>query len=328
MTIKQFLEKQTLNSGAKLRFRFTDQQGINWSYEAPASHLTEKVRLFAYFHRNAKMVAQGQNILNFPCDLKCNEGNSYTFDLDLNKIPEDLFTTFSEIYEHPIKNEGKNITVQEYLQEMQKRRNKKNQPKIFFRQRIFMSNSDDRENTYSFITQNAASLDEAVNGPFSNLSVYGVSLRPKDDALVIELATTATEKEQEQEAKETDLYVSLYIGAEIGTIVGAIIGIILGKNIEGVIFTGMAIGTILSFIKKKTTKEDQVDREKTRKKSQLLSDLNFITFGAIVGGIAGMLLGWHFSGGGSIGAVAVLGAALGAILGGVFTYYIHLKLRL
>lgn len=36
MTIKQFLEKQTLDSGTKLRFQFTDRYDVGWNFENTA----------------------------------------------------------------------------------------------------------------------------------------------------------------------------------------------------------------------------------------------------------------------------------------------------
>ena len=173
MTIKQFLEKQTLNSGAKLRFQFTDQQSINWS--SPASRF------------------EGELIENFPCDLRRKENNFFTFNLDLNKIPEDLFTTFSEIYELPAKkSDEENITVQEYLQEFEKEFDEGTNPKVFFYQKILIKDSNGRENIYSFTTQNAVSLEEAVNGSASHLFVDNVETR--DDTIFVNLITTAEKK--------------------------------------------------------------------------------------------------------------------------------------
>ena len=192
MTIKQFLEKQTLTSSAKLRFQFTDQQGINWSSEAPASRF------------------EGKLIENFPCDLKRKENNLFTFNLDLNEIPEGLFTTFSEIYEQAAKkSDEENITVQEYLQELEKGSDEGTNPKVFFYQKILIKDSNGRENIYSFATQNAVSLKEAVNSPLSHLFVDNVDA--KDDTVFVNLVTTAEEitmriqqEEQQQKAQQEE----------------------------------------------------------------------------------------------------------------------------
>lgn len=192
MTIKQFLEKQTLTSSAKLRFQFTDQQGINWRSEAPASRF------------------EGELIENFPCDLKRKENNLFTFNLDLNEIPEGLFTTFSEIYEQAAKkSDEENITVQEYLQELEKGSDEGTNPKVFFYQKILIKDSNGRENIYSFATQNAVSLKEAVNSPLSHLFVDNVDA--KDDTVFVNLVTTAEEitmriqqEEQQQKAQQEE----------------------------------------------------------------------------------------------------------------------------
>lgn len=107
MTIKQFLKKQTLDSGTKLRFQFTDRYDVGWNFED-----------------TAKSSLKNRLIDNFSCDLQRDESEPdlYIFNLNLNKIPENLFTTFFEIYEQPSrKSEGGNVTVRDYLNELQKR---------------------------------------------------------------------------------------------------------------------------------------------------------------------------------------------------------------
>lgn len=220
MTIKQFLEKQTLNSGAKLRFQFTDRQGVNWSCEAPASRF------------------EGELIENFLCDLKHKESNLFTFNLDLNEIPEGLFTTFSEIYEQAAKkSDEENITVQEYLQELEKGFDEGTNPKVFFYQKILIKDSNGRENIYSFATQNAVSLKEAVNGPLSHLFVDNVETR--DDTIFVNLVTTAEEinmriqqEEQQQKAQQEEadkrfanaFDIFCYIGIGVSMTVGTWLG--------------------------------------------------------------------------------------------------------
>lgn len=116
--------------------------------------------------------------------------------MDLNEIPEGLFTTFSEIYEQAAKkSDEENITVQEYLQELEKGFDEGTNPKVFFYQKILIKDSNGRENIYSFATQNAVSLKEAINGPFSHLFVDNVDA--KDDTVFVDLVTTAEKRLEE-----------------------------------------------------------------------------------------------------------------------------------
>ena len=248
MTIKQFLEKQTLTSSAKLRFQFTDQQSINWS--SPASRF------------------EGELIENFPCDLKRKENNLFTFNLDLNEIPEGLFTTFSEIYEQAArKSDEENITVQEYLQELEKGFDEGTNPKVFFYQKILIKDSDDRENTYSFATQNAVSLEEAVNGPFSHLFVDNVETR--DDTIFVNLITTAEKRseelKQQQEGADERLNNTFNkfwcIGIGVSMIIGSWLGWHFGGGLDyllcgllGGLAGGFGLGGIVLEILKATGK--------------------------------------------------------------------------
>ncbi len=252
MTIEQFLEKQPLASDTKLRFQFTDQQGINWSCEASASRL------------------KGWHILKFSCDLKCKEKNLFTFSLDVNKTPEDLFTTFLEIYEQSAKKSDKeNITVKDYLQEFKKEYGEESQLKVFFRQRIFTKDSNRRGDSYRFTTENAVSLEEAVNGWFSHLFVDHVETR--DDTVFVDLVTTAEKRieemnmiiqqeeqqkaqqkaQQEDADKRLNNAYNIFLGIDI--VVGMIIGAWLGCHFSAGggllgLMGGLVGGLFLCFI--------------------------------------------------------------------------------
>lgn len=244
MTIKQFLDlekqKEALWEYASLRFRFKDKQDIVWCCNGSASEFS------------------GFCILELPCDLKCKKRNLYTFDLDLNAIPKNLNTNLWELWELPAqKNDGVNVPVQEYLQTLQKEYDKENQPKVFFCQKILMKDSDGRENTYSFTTQDAASLEEAANGPFSHLLIKNI--KAKDDSIVIELLSSANErihkkkeetsnftnervhekKEETSSQEEIQTYEK-----EISLEGKGFVAIILSIILSGLIFLGWNIGSI------------------------------------------------------------------------------------
>ena len=183
MTIKQFLEKQPLDSDTILRFQFTDRYDVGWNHNTAKSSLKDRL------------------IENFSCHLQRDEGEPglYIFNLNLNKIPKNLFTTFFEIYEQPAhKSEGGNVTVREYLNELQKHYSKERQPRVFFRQKIFMKTFNEKDvhgQWRRFATQNAVSLEEAINGPFSHLFVDNVDA--KDDTVFVDLVTTAEKRLEE-----------------------------------------------------------------------------------------------------------------------------------
>ena len=214
MTIKQFLDlekqKEALWEYASLRFRFKDKQDIVWCCNGSVSEFS------------------GFCILEFPCDLKCKKRNLYTFDLDLNAIPKNLNTNLWELWELPAqKNDGVNVLVQEYLQTLQKEYSEENQPKIFFRQKILMKDFDGRENTYSFTTQDAISLEDAANGPFSHLLID--SIKVKDDSIVIELLSSTNErihKKKEKKSSQEEIQTQETQEKELE----------LAKNIIGLIF--------------------------------------------------------------------------------------------
>ena len=245
MTIKQFLEKQTLDSGTKLRFQFTDRYDVGWNFEDTA---------------NAKSSLKNRLIDNFSCDLQRDESEPdlYIFNLNLNKIPENLFTTFFEIYEQPSrKSEGGNVTVREYLNELQKRYSEERQPRVFFRQKIFMKDFNEKDTYYNWLrfdTQNSVSLEEAVNGSFSHLFVDNVETR--DDIIWVDLITTAknrgeeleqqrTNREKAQEEADKKLNVASDIFFLISIVVGVIIGVCLGFHIGGDL--GFVIGILCAF---------------------------------------------------------------------------------
>lgn len=81
MTIKQFLEKQPLDSDTILRFQFTDRYDVGWNHNTAKSSLKDRL------------------IENFSCDLQRDEGEPglYIFNLNLNKIPKNLFTTLKQL---------------------------------------------------------------------------------------------------------------------------------------------------------------------------------------------------------------------------------------
>lgn len=242
MTIEQFLEEQKLDSNTQLRFRFTDRQGVDWSYEDSSTSCLLKC----------------SHILKFPCNLKYNEGNSYTFDLDLNKIPTDIFTTFSEIYEQPAKkSEGEKITVREYLQNLQNGDSNESQLKVVFHQMVYILPSDEFWGWCRFSTQDAVSLENAINGPFSHLFVGNVTR--EDGTIFVELATDAEEKtKKRREAKidrirkriEKKYHVVDIIGSAIGGCIGLAIGGCIGGTFAAEMIglgSGAAISQILSF---------------------------------------------------------------------------------
>lgn len=171
--------------------------------------------------------------------------------MDLNEIPEGLFTTFSEIYEQAAKkSDEENITVQEYLQELEKGFDEGTNPKVFFYQKILIKDSNGRENIYSFATQNAVSLKEAVNSPLSHLFVDNVDA--KDDTVFVNLVTTAEEitmriqqEEQQQKAQQEEADKKLNFASDIFIVVGVIIGVCLGFHIGGGL--GFSIGILCAF---------------------------------------------------------------------------------
>lgn len=226
MTIKQFLDlekqKEALWEYASLRFRFKDKQDIVWCCNGSASEFS------------------GFCILELPCDLKCKKRNLYTFDLDLNAIPQNLNTNLWELWELPAqKNDGVNVPVQEYLQTLQKEYDEENQPKVFFCQKILMKDFDGRgkENTYSFTTQDAFSLEDAANGPFSHLLID--SIKVKDDSIVIELLSSTNErthKKKEEKSSQEEIQTQEKeknldadsSGIFLAVVAGAILGMCLG----------------------------------------------------------------------------------------------------
>ena len=235
MTIKQFLEKQTLDSGTKLRFQFTDRYDVGWNYED-----------------TAKSSLKNRLIDNFSCDLQRDESEPdlYIFNLNLNKIPENLFTTFFGIYEQPShKSEGGNVTVRDYLNELQKRYSEERQPRVFFRQKIFMKDFNEKDTYYNwlrFATQNSVSLEEAVNGSFSHLFVDNVETR--DDTIFVNLITTAENRGKAQEEADKKLNVASDIFVVVGIGVSMIIGMWLSWHFSGSYFGGSFEGSLIGLL--------------------------------------------------------------------------------
>lgn len=194
MTIKQFLnlkywdsenKSELVPSDAKLCFQFKDEYGIVWN-----------ARNYAW------KFAAHDHILNFPFDLTWNKDKEslYTFNLDLNKPPKNIFTTCSEIYEDPARTSEAINTVWGYLHGHYIG---KPMPKVFFRQKILVMDVPyipmDDFSGYSFTTRNPIDpifLEEVMtmNGPFSDLLVYDVET--EDDIIIVEFFTNATKLEE------------------------------------------------------------------------------------------------------------------------------------
>lgn len=234
MTIKQFLEKQPLDSDTILRFQFTDRYDVGWNHNTAKSSLKDRL------------------IENFSCDLQRDEGEPglYIFNLNLNKIPKNLFTTFFEIYEQPAhKSEGGNVTVREYLNELQKHYSKERQPRVFFRQKIFMKTFNEKDvhgKWRRFATQNAVSLEEAINGPFSHLFVDNVDA--KDDTIFVDLVTTAEKRLEELEQQRTyrekaqeEADKKLNVASDIFVVVGIGVSMIIGMWLVGISVVAISV---------------------------------------------------------------------------------------
>lgn len=172
-------------SDAKLCFQFKDEYGIVWN-----------ARNYAW------KFAAHDHILNFPCDLTWNKDKEslYTFNLDLNKIPQNMITTFSEIYKDPVKNFKNLNTVWGYFRGHYIG---KPMPKVFFRQKILVMDVPyipmDDFSGYSFTTRNPIDpifLEDimTINGPFSDLLVCDVET--EDDIIIVEFFTNSANLEK------------------------------------------------------------------------------------------------------------------------------------
>lgn len=179
MTIKEFLQKQSLDSKVEKKIQFTDMYGIVWIF-SDSNNLNNEFWL--------------DLLSSMPCAVHMqNDNQQVVFDLNMKHLYPDATTTVDEVYNLPAKKATREDSpVYQYLEAYSE-----SKPSVLFERQIYFERDNGRDNgcfgRTSVITACPIDYSDAVKGPFSHLFFDEATLR-SDNVLIITLRTSARER--------------------------------------------------------------------------------------------------------------------------------------